>query len=121
MPHTSKIIGKANLSLKDFKSSLVNQKQFYSLVTFDKFIGYLKCAICWDAGQELVDVKALNLRMHDQISGLYMPPVEYCACDGLPDEWMDLIPNIKDTNSKMQSKILEFLSKQSPEKPLSKT
>jgi hypothetical protein len=45
-----KVLGGVNLSLNDFKSPLVNQKQFYQLVTFDKFIGYLRCAICWDAG-----------------------------------------------------------------------
>lgn len=87
--------------MADFKSPLVNQKQFYSLVTFDKFIGYLRCALCWDAGQEPVDVKALQLTMHDTINGLYIPPNEYCACDGLLEEWIHLVPNIKQQNEEM--------------------
>ena len=89
------MVGRVSLSLNDFKSPLVNQKQYYQLVTFDKFIGYLRCAICWDAGQERVDVKALKLAMHEKITGIYYPPNDYCACDGLPLEWIDLIPNIK--------------------------
>lgn len=70
-------------------------------MTFDKFIGYLKCAVCWDSGTEPVDVKALNLMMHDTINGLYMPPADYCACDGLPDEWISLIPNVIVQNQKL--------------------
>ena len=36
--------------------------------------------------------------MHDTINGIYIPPDDYCACDGLLDEWIRLIPNIKEYN-----------------------
>eukprot|EP00347_Sterkiella_histriomuscorum_P019089 403342991 len=105
---SGKLIGSVNLNLNDFKSPLVNQKQFYQLVTFDKFIGYLKCAVCWDTGFEPVDVKALSLTMHDTISGLYIPPNDYCACDGLPEEWISLIPNINQQTQKFKDKLTAF-------------
>ena len=101
-----KVVGEVKLSMRDFKSPLVNQKQYYNLVTFDKCLGYLRCALCWDAGLEPVDVKAIKLNMHNQISGIYIPPEEYCASDGLLDEWIALIPNIKEYNEKLEEKIL---------------
>jgi hypothetical protein len=45
-----KRLGNIILNMNDFKSPLVNQKQYYQLVTFENFLGYLKCAVCWDAG-----------------------------------------------------------------------
>ena len=74
----------------------MTHKQYYQLVTFDSFVGYVKCALCWDAGQEPVDVKALKLTMHEEVNGVYIPPSEYCACDGLPEEWVGLVPDIRE-------------------------
>jgi hypothetical protein len=80
---------------------LVSQKQFYSLVMFDKFIGYLKCTVCFDSSPELVDVKTLKLSHHDKVRGIYIPSSDFCPCDGLPDEWMNLIPNITSYNDNL--------------------
>lgn len=53
--------------------------------------------------------------MHEQIKGLYLAPTDYCASDGLLDEWMTLIPNVNDVNHKMHEQIYAFRKTQQPE------
>lgn len=44
--------------------------------------------------------------MHDSIKGLYIPPNEYCACDALHDEWMNLMPNVVECNDRIEHLIM---------------
>lgn len=46
--------------------------------------------------------------MHEQIKGLYLAPTDYCASDGLLDEWMTLIPNVNEVNHKMLEQIYAY-------------
>lgn len=44
--------------------------------------------------------------MHDEISGIYIPPSDYCACHALPDEWIKLIPNLIEYSEKLENLII---------------
>ena len=95
-----------DFALDDIKSDFVPMKQYYKLITFDKFYGYMKCAICLHGGQEEFDVRRVPLTMHPSVKDIYLPPNDYFACDSMPDEWMDLIPNLNEARYKLDNEIL---------------
>lgn len=50
-----------------------------------------------------------------------MAPSEYCACDGLPDEWISLIPNVKESNRLMHEKIIQYRREEGGDPTYTKT
>jgi hypothetical protein len=92
------VIGKSFCDISNFHSPLVIHKTYYEVFTGKSLsLGYLKCDIGVQEGA-MKDVSMLKLKA---FKGLFVPPDDYCFCEPLPAEWLDILPNVKEYNLKL--------------------
>lgn len=86
------------IDLSDFCSPLVTQKRFYFNCTGSKAICFVKFSIGMARSSKPVDASRLQMKEAKEGTHIYIPSGQYYACEPLPGDWLDLIPNIKEYN-----------------------
>ncbi len=89
------------LDLSDFCSPLVTQKQFWFNCTGKKAMCFIKCAVGLVRTVSPVEVSRIPMKELMEDSGLYVPSTTYYTCDPLPQEWLDMIPNLRLPNLRL--------------------
>ena len=97
-----RVVGKTDLEILDFISPIVKHKSFYKVFTSDtSILGYLNCKIAIEE-EQYIDVTNIPLRHH---SGIFVPPEDFLLCLPLPEEWLEILPDIEYVESKTLSKV----------------
>lgn len=96
-------IASVKLSLQDFRSSFVIKKTFFEPL-IAKTGPFIKAhiGIIWDSGQKVSQIK---LRAYN---GVYLPPQDYTSPDCLPEEWMEILPEVKYNMSQINSRTMSL-------------
>ena len=98
----SRVVGRTDLEIMDFMSPIVKHKSFYKVFTSDtSILGYLNCKIAMEE-EQYIDVTNIPLRHH---SGIFIPPEDFLLCLPLPEEWLEILPDIEYVESKTVSKV----------------
>ncbi len=85
------------LDLSDFCSPLVSQRRFYYNCTGINAMCYIKLAIGLVRSDRQVDVSKIEIKQVKEGSPIYVPANNYYACEPLPTEWLDMIPDIRNS------------------------
>jgi len=88
------------LDLSDFCSPLVTQKRYYFNCTGAKAVCYIKLAIGLVRSEKQLDVSKIEIKQANEDYPIYVPMQTYYACEPLPDEWLSLVPNIRESIGK---------------------
>jgi LMBR1 domain-containing protein 1 len=91
------------LPLQDFRSPYVIKKSFYEpfLAKTGPFLR-AHIGIMWDSGQKVSQIK---LRAYN---GIYLPPQDYRSPDSLPEEWLEILPEVKYPVSNITSRAMSL-------------
>lgn len=96
------------LNLGEFKSPLVNKKGFNIIGTgiglkffFRVHLAHLtlQCMVGISGTEQKIDTDRVNLEPRD---GVYVPVGEFVACDPMPEEWLESLPNVIEGTRKLQ-------------------
>ena len=82
------------LDLSDFCSPLVAQKQFWFNCTGKKAMCFIRCSFGLVRSPAPVEVSRIPMKELVENSGLYVPSTTYYTCEPLPQEWLEMIPNL---------------------------
>ena len=87
----NELIGNAECELKDFNNPIVIKKEYYEMFSgIEIRTAYLKAQIgIVEGGEE--NVSNIKLKAH---KGIFVPPEDYTYCSTIPDEWLEMLPNL---------------------------
>ncbi|CAG9320088.1 unnamed protein product [Blepharisma stoltei] len=89
----NKTISKVDLEMIDFRNPIVKHKKYYKVLSKNtNILGFLNCQLAIEE-EGFIDVTNIKLQ---HISGLFVPPEDFILCLPLPDEWLEILPDISD-------------------------
>jgi hypothetical protein len=89
----NELVGNAECSLQDFNNPIVVKKEYYEMFSGVEIkTAYLKAMVGIVEGG-LENVSNIKLKAH---RGIFVPPEDYTYCEPLPEEWLDILPNLND-------------------------
>lgn len=98
----NELVGRTDLDILDFMSPIVKHKSFYKVLSSSaNVLGYINCKIAIEE-EQYIDVTNIPLKFQ---SGIYIPPEDFILCLPLPEEWLDLLPDIESMPTKTGSGI----------------
>lgn len=99
----NKVISKADLEMIDFRNQIVKHKKYYKVLSKGAdIIGYLNCQLAIEE-EGFIDVTNIQLQPHN---GLFVPPEDFILCLPMPDEWLEILPDINEFNEAQPASIL---------------
>ncbi len=82
------------LDLSDFCSPLVTQRHFYYNCAGPGALCFVRLAVGLVQSDQPVDVTRVEIKPVAEGSPIYLPAKNYYACEPLPNEWLDIVPDV---------------------------
>ena len=87
------LIGNAECKITDFANKIVIKKEYFEMFGgIEIKTAYLKCMIGIVEGN-LENVSNIKLKAH---KGIFIPPEDYTYAEPMPEEWLEMLPNLKE-------------------------
>jgi hypothetical protein len=87
------LIGHAECPLTDFGNPIVTKKEYYEMFSGVEIkTAYLKCMIGVVEGAK-ENVSNIKLKAH---KGIFCPPEDYTYCEPIPQEWIEMLPDLNE-------------------------
>ena len=84
------------LTLRDFCSPLVTYKHYYFNCIGTKAKCFIRLAIGYLKSEKVINASKMELKEIKEGYPIYVTSKSYYTCEPLPNEWLDLMPDINE-------------------------
>ena len=95
------LVGNAECKITDFANEIVIKKEYFEMFAgIEIKTAYLKCMIGIVEGN-LENVSNIKLKAH---KGIFIPPEDYTYAEPMPEEWLEMLPNLNAYSREIKQK-----------------